>query len=310
MYFSFVLPAYKIDFLQKSIDSILSQSYKDFELVIVNDCSPHDIDSLILSYSDSRIRYYKNKENLGGSNLIKQWNYCLEYAEGEYVILASDDDEYDPSFLISMKELINKYPEVDILSCRKKIIDEKGELVDVDGCLGEYMSCYDFCNQLFDCRIYSSISNYIFKKESLLRKGGFVDFPVAWYSDDATVLNLSQEHGIVFSPKMLFSFRFSGINLSTIRNTSLYYKKIDATILFYNWVKTYYNNINGLNVIETLLFKRISTKLNVYLQYKTRLLLDEAGWKLFYYLLKNKSNLSFINNKWILKSLFSLLRSR
>lgn len=163
--------------------------------------------------------------------MVKQWNHCLEYAKGEYVILASDDDEYDSSFLISMKEMINKYPEVDILSCRKRIINEKDELVDIDGYLGEYMTSCDFANQLFDSCIYSSISNYVFKRDTLLHKGGFVDFPIAWYSDDATVLKLSQEHGIVFSPKMLFSFRFSGINLSTIRNTSLYYKKIDATIL-------------------------------------------------------------------------------
>lgn len=79
---------------------------------------------------------------------------------------------------------------------------------------------------------------------------------------------------------------------------------------FYNWVKMNYNKISGLNVIETLLFNRITTKLNIYLRYKTRLLLNEAGWKLFYYLLKNKSCLSFIDNKWILKSFFSLLRSR
>ena len=309
MLFSFILPAYKIKFLKSSIDSILDQSFRNFELVIVNDCSPDDIDTLISIYSDPRIRYYKNKKNLGGENLVKQWNHCLEYAKGEYVILASDDDEYDSSYLKYMKELIEKYPQVDVFSCRKKIINERDELVDVDGCLGEYMSCYDFANQLFDNCIYSSISNYVFRRTALLQDGGFVNFPVAWYSDDATVLNLARKQGIVFSQKMLFSFRFSGINLSTIKNITLYHKKIDATILFYDWMSLRFNNLIRLNVFDNLFFSRLGNKLNSYLQYKTKILLSESGWKIFYYILKKRNVLPFITNRWLIKSFFSLFRS-
>ena len=50
--YSFVLPAYKARFFREALDSILAQTYKDFELIIVNDASPEDLDSIVKSYDD------------------------------------------------------------------------------------------------------------------------------------------------------------------------------------------------------------------------------------------------------------------
>ena len=92
--YSFVLPAYKAKFLGEAIDSILAQTYTNFELIIVNDASPEDLESIVKLYDDPRIQYYTNKVNVGGKDLIAQWNYSITYAKGEYLILASDDDIY------------------------------------------------------------------------------------------------------------------------------------------------------------------------------------------------------------------------
>lgn len=97
--YTFILPAYKKKYLKNAIDSILAQSFGNFELIIVNDASPEDIDSVINQYSDCRIQYHRNKTNIGGVNLVKQWNHCLSFATGEFVILATDDDEYAPDYL-------------------------------------------------------------------------------------------------------------------------------------------------------------------------------------------------------------------
>ena len=64
MKFSITIPAYKRSYLKEAIDSCLAQTYKDFELIIVNDASPEDLDSIVNSYSDNRIRYYKNETNI------------------------------------------------------------------------------------------------------------------------------------------------------------------------------------------------------------------------------------------------------
>lgn len=69
MRYSFVLPAYKIDYLKDAIDSILAQSYQDFELVIVDDASPNNLESVVNQYNDKRILFYKNEVNIGGGIL-------------------------------------------------------------------------------------------------------------------------------------------------------------------------------------------------------------------------------------------------
>ena len=92
--YSFVLPAYKACYFKEALESILNQTYSDFELIIVNDASPEDLDSIVSEFDDSRITYYTNETNIGGKDLVEQWNKSLTYAKGEYVILASDDDVY------------------------------------------------------------------------------------------------------------------------------------------------------------------------------------------------------------------------
>ena len=144
MLFSFVLPAYKAKYLAESIESILSQTYKEFELIIVNDASPEDLDSIVNSFQDTRISYYKNSENIGGKDLVKQWNHCLTYAKGEYVILASDDDLYMPDFLSTFIPLIEKYPQVNVFRARSLDIDGNGNICGTDDYYKEYISNKEF----------------------------------------------------------------------------------------------------------------------------------------------------------------------
>ena len=136
MKYSFVLPAYKAKFLRESIDSILAQTYSDFELIVVNDASPEDIGSIINTYQDKRVKYYVNSKNIGGKNLVSQWNHSILYAQGDYIILASDDDVYAPEYLFKIDILVCMYPDVNIfiMSNGGKVfeISPNGEIVITD----------------------------------------------------------------------------------------------------------------------------------------------------------------------------------
>ena len=116
--FSFILPAWKGRYLREAIRSILGQSYRDFELIVVDDCSPEPLKEIVGEFQDTRVEYYRNEHNIGGKDLVAQWNHCLQYAHGDYVILATDDDLYEPRFLEEMARLIDLYPEVDLLRSR------------------------------------------------------------------------------------------------------------------------------------------------------------------------------------------------
>ena len=216
--YSFVLPAYKSQFLKESIDSILAQSYKDFELIIVDDASPDDIGGVVSLYDDARIRYYWNEENIGGTNLVAQWNHSIEYANGDWIILATDDDIYENAFLETADKLLGKYPNVDIFRGRISSFNSTSPklIKKAEFCLPEMTSFEEFAYSMFH-GLFGGVPQYVFRRNALLEIGGFVDFPKAWGSDDATALLLAQK-GIVCSGEYLVRFRFSGQNISSEGN--------------------------------------------------------------------------------------------
>ena len=233
MRFSFVLPAYKSEYLQVAIDSILQQTYIDFELIIVDDASPYHLESIVNQYNDNRIVFHRNENNIGGKNLVSNWNKCIKYAKGEYVILASDDDIYSPFFLQQVDERIKDYPDVDIIRSRVNRIDSDGIITDIEQIYKPFMPFSEFVFYWLK-GIINCIANYAFKRTVLLDAGGFVDMPCAWYSDDITIVNMSV-NGIATTDDALFYFRTSDKSISWTFNKETIRKKWKANGMFYQW---------------------------------------------------------------------------
>lgn len=247
---SFILPAYKARFLKQAIKSILNQSYLTFELVIIDDTSPENIEEIVLSFDDSRIKYVRNEKNIGGENLVKQWNHCLQFAQGEYVVMAADDDLYHPDFLKECIWLAQKYPEVDIIRVGAKQIDEQNRLIGIDGIIPEKCSKYQFLYYWLQAMIFTCIGNYMFRATTIKEKQ-FIDFPSAFGSDTATTIMLA-ENGIANSAKMFFSFRLSTIHLSS--NMNKLDEKLEANSLLFEWLRNL-NYEKPLDNIDQLMFE-------------------------------------------------------
>ena len=308
--YSFVLPAYKARFFREALDSILSQTYKDFELIIVNDASPEDLDSIVKSYSDFRIRYYVNEENIGGKDLVAQWNHCLEYANGEYVILASDDDIYTPLYLEKMDELVNKYPEVNVLRPRVQYINEFDEVIYTEKALTEKMTMLQYIEAWVSTKVGSGIPFYLFKRAELLKIGGFANYPLGWFSDDATVIELAK-NGMAYSAETLFSFRCSDINISSKRHTKqAILNKIKATKRFFYHTKQLMENLPA-NDNEELERKRSLSRLFPYFICETKLRSQIFNCSLFvvFSIFPTLMRLEFLPQKILLKYYFSHFRS-
>ena len=90
---SIILPTYnwKWQWLEQSIDSVLNQTYKNFELIIINDASTNNIEDTILKYQkrDWRIVYLKNEKNLKLTKTLNRW---IAYSKWEYIARIDDDD--------------------------------------------------------------------------------------------------------------------------------------------------------------------------------------------------------------------------
>lgn len=87
---SVILPAYNAEkYIKEAVDSILSQTFGDFELIVINDCSKDSTEQILLSYTDPRLVYVKNEENLGVAGTL---NKGLKLAKGQYIARMDADD--------------------------------------------------------------------------------------------------------------------------------------------------------------------------------------------------------------------------
>lgn len=231
---SFILPAWKARFLHEAVESIVSQTCPDWELVVVDDCSPEALEPIVSAFADPRIRYVRNPENLGGKNLVHQWNHSIGYATGDYVVLAADDDRYKPAFCEEVLRLAGKYPEVDLIHASVEQIDENGDHLWDDSILPEWISKYEYLNTWLTGRTFTCIGNFAFRRTALRDLGGFIDFPCAFGSDIATPIALSR-NGVANTQDMLFCFRQSAQHLSA--DSSRFKEKLEAISRLSEWLQ-------------------------------------------------------------------------
>ena len=234
MLISFVLPAYKSKFLKEAIDSILAQTYSDIEIIIIDDNSPENLYDIVSTYKDPRISYYKNEVNIGGKDLVAQWNKSIDYAKGEYLVLAADDDIYHPEFTSECIGLIQKYPDVDILRARVSIINDAGELLEIDGILAEKCSQMEYVYNWVKNIPFVCIGNYMFKTK-VIQNERFDNLPFAFGTDTISTVKLAK-NGIANTSQLLFDFRVSDIHLSS--DKTKYEHKIKAITLLYKMMRT------------------------------------------------------------------------
>ncbi|MDC4916004.1 glycosyltransferase [Acinetobacter baumannii] len=116
MLISVILPAYNAEkYIKEAIDSVLAQSLKDFEFIIINDGSIDKTEEIVLSYSDERIVYVKNHKNLG---LIKTLNKGIGLAVGKYIIRMDADDICMPQRFERQINFLEKHLEYGVVgSC-------------------------------------------------------------------------------------------------------------------------------------------------------------------------------------------------
>ena len=237
--YTFLLPAYKGRFLDEMLRSIQGQTYNDFKVIISDDCSPEDLRSICEPYlTDPRFAYRRNEENMGSKSLVSHWNLLVNMCDTDYLIMASDDDVYAPYFLDEIERLTVKYPEVDLFRARVNIIDGLGEIVEKDMLLEEYQEQLDFLYFFMGTYTLKCVSNFVYKTWPLKNKGGFFDLPLAWGSDNLTAILLS-ENGVGNTPSICFSFRSSGINISTAINLKNIREKTRARYVYMQNLEPY-----------------------------------------------------------------------
>lgn len=290
---SIAIPAYKGKYLHQAIKSVLDQTYKDFELIVINDASPEDLESIVRRFDDKRIRYCENEINYGSESVVRNWNKCLGLAKGEYFVLFADDDYYEANFLEEMIQLTMKYPTTNIYHCRVRIVDSSGNTISYSQSCPEWEEGIDFIWHRLKGYRYHFAPDFMVKTQFLINQGGFIDFPLAWASDDATWFNVSVYGGIASTNKTLLNWRKSELNISFAGDVR---KRLGALESFKDWLYNFIKNNYADNKMKKDIFNEIMNIIpeRIYLL-KKALLTDNfrlLKWKLFKF-----TYFFFVNNK-------------
>ena len=112
------------EYLKLSIKSILAQTYRDFEFLIINDCSTDNSMEIIRSYRDSRIVVHTNAINMGQT---KSLNVGIRLAKGKYIARMDADDMAFPSWLKKLVNYIENHPENIAVGTAAIVIDSVGK---------------------------------------------------------------------------------------------------------------------------------------------------------------------------------------
>lgn len=124
---SVVLAVYNGEvYLKDTIESVLNQSFKDFEFIIVNDCSTDTSESIILSYDDPRIVYLKNSRNL---KLVDSLNRGISASRSDFIARIDADDIMSYDRLKIQYEFLNDHKNIGLLGSNVKIIDEHNNFI-------------------------------------------------------------------------------------------------------------------------------------------------------------------------------------
>ena len=122
---SVIMPVYNGEkYLKEAIDSILCQTYSDFEFIIINDCSADGSENIVLSYNDDRIVYIKNEENSG---VARSLNVGLEKACGEYIARMDADDIALPDRFEKQVNFLDTHSEYGVCGCNIEKFSENEE---------------------------------------------------------------------------------------------------------------------------------------------------------------------------------------
>lgn len=124
-----VIPNYNhARFLARRIESVLAQTFPDYEVLYLDDASTDDSASVFARYADDpRVRAICNTHNTGSP--FVQWNRGVREARGEYVWIAEADDDADPRLLETLTALLDRHPNVGMAYCQSSLMDDQDTLL-------------------------------------------------------------------------------------------------------------------------------------------------------------------------------------
>ena len=214
---SVVMSVYKepTEWITQSIDSILNQTFRDFEFIIINDNPEREEnESLLNSYSqkDKRIVLIKNEQNLG---LTKSLNIGINEAKGKYIVRMDADDYSFPERLEKQVQYMESHPEIVASGCYARLMNEEGKDIGYS----------DISTDIKELKAFIPFRTPIYHPSAIIRRiidGELLQYNESYrYSQDYELWSRLIEKGIGNIPERLISYRTSKQQISSVHKNSM-----------------------------------------------------------------------------------------
>jgi glycosyltransferase involved in cell wall biosynthesis len=227
---SILMPAYNAEkYIAASIDSVLNQSFSDFELLIVNDGSTDKTEGIIQSYKDPRIKLFNNDGNKG---LLFSRNRLIFEARGDFFAWLDADDVYHENFIQIEYEYLKKDQSVDVVTSWARVIDGDGSVT------GSYFKSYANVSQLPLVFLFVNyiVQSSVMSRKKIFQEFAFEDYPVVLDFDMWS--RILDTYNIHIIQQVLVDYRIHNNNMSIVDSD----KGREAIL------KLYARKFTGLNI--------------------------------------------------------------
>ena len=251
-----VIPYYKKTFFRETMESIASQTSKDFILYIGNDASTENPQDIIEEYKDKiQIVYHRFDENFGSKDLVAQWARCIDMTNGEdWIWLFSDDDIMENTCVEEFYYALRENHDVCIMRYKKKFCN----IIDGTSYISNYKKGItlfsDFVSDGLDLtENHVTMPEFLFHR-ALYMKYGIVNIPLAWGSDKITYLQYVLDVGFIYNLSSIVYYRYNERNISSNKDILQKEIKLKGRIETIKWHKNFFKQVktkyDTINVIE------------------------------------------------------------
>ncbi len=197
---SIIMPVYNGEkYLREAIDSILNQTYRNFEFIIVNDGSIDKSEEIIQSYTDSRIRYFKNEKNIG---LDATLNNAFTIAKGEYVARMDCDDLSHHMRLEKQVEFMESHLDYDLVGSQYINIDSSRKPCEIVA-QAQDSDEIKYAIQSVNCFCHGSV---MFRTSFLRKYSIFYNHEYSPYEDYELWTRIAQMTKVKNLPEVLYAY--------------------------------------------------------------------------------------------------------
>jgi glycosyltransferase involved in cell wall biosynthesis len=220
---SVIIPTYnRAHLLPDAINSVLKQTYRDFEIIVVDDGSVDNTKEVVEKFSDKRIEYIKHDRNRGVS---AAFNTGIKASQGEYITIVTDDNMLFPQ---ALEKIIQKFrqvtdPNIGVISGGIAYINEEGKILKSE--------IFYKTNNIFEDILRDTKPFFPFFKKEIFENVGLFDESLSGREDWDMLLKIAKCYKFEFIPEILLKARVhKGYHLSSKSRISLAESNLKVTL--------------------------------------------------------------------------------